>query len=208
MACFYASIYPHFSWVRYRELIQTFGLDPNCLLSSFSKGMKRQVATILGLSTMADYLLLDETFDGLDPVMRKLVKDVIYADILERNTTTVITSHSLRELEDTCDSLALMHKGGIVLQSDVQNLTTSLFKVQLAFDRPFGREDFLGLEILHYEQTGSVCRLILRGEREKSEARLRTLRPLICEFLPLNLEEVFIYETEALGYKFSGEVTK
>ena len=101
MADFYKAIYPQFSYERYRNLTETFRLDPKANLGTFSKGMKRQAATILGLSTMPQYLFFDETFDGLDPVMRNLVKTVIYNDVVERNTTTIITSHSLRELEDT-----------------------------------------------------------------------------------------------------------
>lgn len=205
MAKFYRSIYPRFSWERYRTLKERFGLDDQKSMGGFSKGMKRQAATILGLSTMPDYLLFDETFDGLDPVMRKLVKEVIYDDILERKTTTIITSHSLRELEDTCDQLALLHKGGIVLESEIQNLKTSMYKVQVAFSEPFGKERFADMNYLSYEQQGSVCMMILRGERELIEARLRAMKPLVCDFLPLNLEEVFIYETEALGYRFEGE---
>ena len=202
MAQLYNSLYPHFSWDRYKELVKTFGLNDRVSMGGFSKGMRRQAATVLGLSTMPDYLLFDETFDGLDPVMRKLVKDVIYSDILERGTTTIITSHSLRELEDTCDQLALLHHGGIVFASELQNLRTAMCKVQLAFSEPFGRERFADLNYLSYEQQGSVCTLILRGERELIEARLRAMKPLICDFLPLNLEEIFIYETEALGYRF------
>lgn len=202
MAKLYHSLYPSFSWDRYRELIKAFGLNDRVSMSGFSKGMRRQAATVLGLSTMPEYLLFDETFDGLDPVMRKLVKDVIYSDILERGTTTIITSHSLRELEDTCDQLALLHQGGIVFASELQNLRTAMCKIQLAFSEPFGKERFADLNYLSYEQQGSVCTLILRGERELIEARLRAMNPLICDFLPLNLEEIFIYETEALGYRF------
>lgn len=201
MAKLYGSLYPNFSWDRYHELVKTFGLDDRCSMGGFSKGMRRQAATVLGLSTMPAYLLFDETFDGLDPVMRKLVKEVIYGDILERGTTTIITSHSLRELEDTCDQLALLHQGGIVFESDIQNLKTAMCKVQLAFDEVFESERFADMNYLSYEQQGRVCTMILRGERELIEARLRAMNPLICDFLPLNLEEVFIYETEALGYK-------
>jgi ABC-2 type transport system ATP-binding protein len=164
--------------------------------------MRRQAATVLALSTMPKYLFFDETFDGLDPVMRNLVKQVIYNDVMERQTTTIITSHSLRELEDTCDQLALLHKGGIVFESDIQNLKTSLFKVQIAFSTPFSREDFPGLEMLSYSQIGSVATFIVRGEREAVIASLRERAPLLLDVLPLNLEEVFIYEMEALGYAF------
>ena len=202
MARFYKAIYPKFDWERFYHLTETFKLDPEANLNTFSKGMRRQAATILGLSTMPQYLFFDETFDGLDPVMRNLVKKVIYSDVLERNTTTIITSHSLRELEDTCDQLALLHKGGIVFESDIQNLKTSLFKIQTAFKEPFTREKFIGIDILSYQQMGSVCSLIVRGDREKTAAAIRAMDPLLLDLLPLNLEEVFIYEMEALGYAF------
>ena len=205
MAQFYRSVYPSFSMERFEQLVKSFGLDKHASLNAFSKGMKRQAATILGLSTMAEYLLFDETFDGLDPVMRRLVKKMIYNDILERGTTAIITSHSLRELEDTCDQLALLHRGGIVFESDVERLKTSLYKAQVAFAEPFTREKFEGLDLLSYDQLGSVATMILRGDREANERMLRALDPILCEFLPLNLEEVFIYETEALGYKFEEE---
>ncbi len=202
MAQFYKAIYPQFSFERYLNLTNTFKLDPTANLNTFSKGMKRQAATILGLSTMPQYLFFDETFDGLDPVMRNLVKTVIYNDVIERNTTTIITSHSLRELEDTCDQLALLHKGGIVFESDIQNLKTSLFKVQLAFDHEYSRESFTGIEMLSYTQSGSVANFIVRGDREEVKAKLSMMNPMFIDILPLGLEEVFIYEMEALGYAF------
>ena len=202
MADFYKAIYPQFSYERYLNLTNTFRLDPTANLNTFSKGMKRQAATVLGLSTMPQYLFFDETFDGLDPVMRNLVKTVIYNDVIERNTTTIITSHSLRELEDTCDQLALLHKGGIVFESDIQNLKTSLFKVQLAFDREYSRDTFSGIEMLSYTQSGSVANFIVRGDRDEVKARLSRMNPMFIDILPLGLEEVFIYEMEALGYAF------
>jgi ABC-2 type transport system ATP-binding protein len=164
--------------------------------------MKRQASTILALSAMPEYLFFDETFDGLDPVMRNLVKQVIYNDVMERNTTTIITSHSLRELEDTCDQLALLHKGGIVFESDIQNLKTSLFKVQVAFKERFDRTKFEGVDMLNYTQAGSVATFIARGDRDAVSASIRAKNPLLLDVLPLNLEEVFIYEMEALGYAF------
>ena len=202
MARFYSAIYKSFSFQRFDELTSTFGLDKKANINTFSKGMKRQAATILALSVMPKYLFFDETFDGLDPVMRNLVKQVIYNDVLERGTTTIITSHSLRELEDTCDQLALLHKGGIAFESDIQNLKTSLFKVQIAFGDEYGRERFEGIEILNYRQLGSVSDLIVRGDKEEIVAKLKAMSPLIIDVLPLNLEEVFIYEMEALGYAF------
>ena len=202
MAKLYAAAYKSFSYERFHSLTETFGLDPEANINTFSKGMKRQAATILALSTCPEYLFFDETFDGLDPVMRNLVKQVIYNDVLERGTTTIITSHSLRELEDTCDQLALLHKGGIVFESDIQNLKTSLFKVQVAFREAYGRERFEGFDILNYVQTASVATFITRGQKEDVVEKIRKMNPILLDVLPLNLEEVFIYEMEALGYAF------
>ena len=202
MAQLYRSMYPRFSDERFAELVKTFGLNPEANINTFSKGMKRQAATILALSAMPQYLFFDETFDGLDPVMRNLVKRVIYNDVLERKTTTIITSHSLRELEDACDQLALLHKGGIVFESDIQNLKTTLFKIQVAFSEPYDKSKFADVEMLSYAQVGSVATFIARGEREVVAAKLRAMSPVLLDVLPLNLEEVFIYEMEALGYAF------
>ena len=207
MANFYHAIYPSFSFERFRKLTETFRLDPAASLNTFSKGMRRQAATILGLSVQPRYLFFDETFDGLDPVIRNLVKSVIYEDVIERKTTTIITSHSLRELEDTCDQLAMLHKGGIIFESDVQDLKTSLFKVQIVFGEPFGREKFEGIEIVNYTQKGSVANIIIRGDRNAIIEKLNGMNPLLAEVLPLSLEEVFIFEMEALGYAFK-EVLK
>ncbi len=200
MAQMYRACYKKFSNERFFHLCDTFSLDPTANINTFSKGMKRQAATVLALSTMPRYLLLDETFDGLDPVNRMLVKQVLYEDVLERKTTTILTSHSLRELEDTCDQLALLHDGGILLQNDVQELKTSLLKVQIAFPTPPARQDFAELDILTYTQSGSVVTFIVRGEREEITARLHARAPLLLDVLPLNLEEVFLCEMEMRGY--------
>ena len=203
----YASVYERFSHERFETLLRDFSLNPNKLLSTFSKGMRRQAATILALSCNADFILFDETFDGLDPVMRNLVKNLLYQEVMERNVTAVVTSHSLRELEDTCDQLALLHKGGIIFESDVEHLKTSLFKVQIAFGDDYGRERFEGVDMLSYEKRGSVATMIVRGSREETEAKLKAMHPVLFEVLPLSLEEVFVYEMGQLGYEFS-EVLK
>ena len=208
MAKVYASVYKNFSYDRFRELVNTFKLSPTNNIGTFSKGMKRQAATILALSCRADYLLFDETFDGLDPVMRNLVKNLLYNDVLERNATAVITSHSLRELEDTCDQLSLLHKGGIVFESDISNLKTSLFKVQVAFAEEYDRTKFAGIDMLSFTKHGSVSSLIVRGDRERTETLIRAMNPILFEILPLSLEEVFVYEMDALGYEFSDVLMK
>lgn len=203
MAQLYANVYERFSRERFEQLTKLFALNPNQNIATFSKGMKRQAATILALSCNADFILFDETFDGLDPVMRNLVKTLLYDDVLERKATAVITSHSLRELEDTCDQLALLHKGGIIFESDIGNLKTSLFKVQVAFSEEFDKTKFAEISLLSYVKHGSVASMIVRGDRDETAEKIKVMQPLLFEILPLSLEEVFVYEMDALGYAFS-----
>ena len=202
MAELYEANYAKFNRTRYAELSDGFGLDRKANIGTFSKGMRRQAAIILALSTMPDYILFDETFDGLDPVMCNLVRKVIYGDVEERNATAVISSHSLRDLEDTCDQLALLHKGGLIFESDIENLKTNLFKVQFAFAGDYDKHVLDGVEVLSWVKKGSVANAIVRGDREAVRAKLTADSPLLLDILPLTLEEIFIHEMEALGYAF------
>lgn len=203
MAKLYASVYTDFDMDRCKSLTAAFKLDAKAHINSFSKGMKRQAAIILALSCKTDYLFFDETFDGLDPIMRNLVKSLICEDVIEKQTTVIITSHSLRELEDICDQLALLHKGGLVLENDVDNLKTEKFKVQIGFSHDFDESLFEGIEYTKYKKVGSVANMIIKGDKETTTNALRALSPVLLDILPLTLEEVFTYEMEALGYDFS-----
>lgn len=198
----YRAVYPNFDSARCDFLTKSFGLNPRANINTFSKGMKRQAAIILALAAKPDYVFFDETFDGLDPVMRGLVKSLICEDVVERKATAILTSHSLRELEDTCDQLALLHKGGLVFQSDIQDLKTSLFKIQIAFSEPYDEEKFAGIDLVHFSKSGSVSNMIVRGNREATVMQLRAMNPVLLDMLPLTLEEVFTYEMKALGYSF------
>ena len=202
MAKFYNGIYDRFDYERFNSLTKIFGLNPDKNIFGFSKGMKRQAAIILALSTRSKYMFFDETFDGLDPVMRALVKKLIYNDVEQFNSTVIITSHSLRELEDICDHLALLHKGGVVIDSDVVDLKTTQFKVQVAFKEPFTQDKFKDLNITRYRSEGSVASMIINGDREQTVAELKEMNPILLDVLPLTLEEIFTYEMEALGYNF------
>lgn len=200
----YKACYPNFSMERFRALARKFNLDTKKKISGFSKGMKRQAAMICSLACRTKYIFFDETFDGLDPVARNAFKNIIFDDVCERQATAVLTSHSLRELEDICDRLMLLHKGGLVFESDVQNLKTSLFKVQIAFHTEYSKTlfDDCDMELLDFKKLGSVSNMIIRGDREKTVEVLSKLNPVILEVLPLTLEEVFVFEMGALGYAF------
>lgn len=205
MAALYQSMYPNFNKERYKELTMELELDPQKSLNTFSKGMRRQAITILALAASPKYIFFDETFDGMDPVVRNYVKKLICQDVMDRGAAAIITSHSLRELEDTCDQLALLHRGGLILESDIQNLKTSQFKIQIAFREEYDKSKFSALDLVHFTKHGSVANLIVRGMQEETLEILRPMNPALLEILPLTLEEVFTYEMEALGYTFNLE---
>lgn len=208
MAEFYSAIYETFDMERFETLTKQFNLNPKKNINSFSKGMKRQVAIILTLSAKPEYMFFDETFDGLDPVMRNLVKSLICQDVFDNKATAFITSHSLRELEDICDQLALLHKGGLVLENDISNLKTNQFKIQFAKSEEYTPEIFapLELEISNLKKTGSVTNMIVHGSYDDTVKKLNTLNPLLVEALPLTLEEIFKCEMATLGYTFEDEI--
>ena len=201
MGEYYRVLYPGFDSGRYEELLERFELDPKRKLSTFSKGMKKQVSVLLGLCTNTEYLLCDETFDGLDPVMRQAVKSLLAAEILSRKFTPVLASHSLREIEDICDHVGLLHRGGILFAKDVDEMKLDIHKVQCVIPDPVQEAAFLqALPVLHYEKRGSLLTVIVRGTRAELEQKLLEQQPLFSEILPLTLEEIFISETEVAGY--------
>ena len=203
MAAFYEGIYPSFSRERFDRLMSMFPLDLNAKISTMSKGMQRQAALILSLSVKPKYLLLDEAFDGLDPVMRKVLKALLIEGIEGGEMTAIIASHNLRELEELCDAVALIHKGNVLFNDTTESLKGNLHKVQVAFSRIPDMSIFEGLNVLHSEKSGSLISMAVRGEREEIEAFLNKLGPVFCEILPPTLEEIFIYELEVTGYDFN-----
>lgn len=210
MAQMYNNCYNSFDFTKFNELVERFKLPLKKSINGFSKGMKRQAAVILALSLKPKYFLFDETFDGLDPVMRNHVKSIICDEILDNKATAIITSHSLRELEGMCDQLALLHKGGLLLESDIDNLKTSLFKIQVALSEDFDKDSFSPLNVLHFSKTGSIANMIIDGDKEETTAIINDMNPAIFDILPLSLEEVFTYKMAEVGYSFEEleEVTK
>ncbi len=203
MAEYYKSLYQSFDMNYLINHANTLKLNINAKLSSYSKGMKRQCALLCALATKAKYMLFDETFDGLDPVIRKYFKSLL-ADLMADNKRTIImTSHNLRELEDICDNLGLLYKGNILFESDIDTIKTNMFKVQVSLKSEFNKSTFKGLKILSYKKIGSVATLIINDDKKDSRIILEKLKPIILDYLPLTLEEVFIYQMEALGYEFN-----
>ena len=202
-ARYYQSMYKDFDINYLKELAGMLNLSLDKKISTFSKGMKRQCALICAICTNADYMFFDETFDGLDPVIRNTMKKILIKQMNKKDTTIVMTSHNLRELEDICDNLGLLYQGGILFESDVDTIKTNMFKVQISFENNFDKEDFEDFDILSFKKTGSVATIIIKDNDGKSKNKLEKMKPLILDYLPLTLEEVFIYEMEALGYEFN-----
>ena len=148
-------------------------------------------------------MLFDETFDGLDPIVRNTMKKIIAKVMEDKKTTIIMTSHNLRELEDICDNLGLLYKGGILFESDIDSLKTNMFKVQICLKEDFDKDTFKDLDILSYKKVGSIATLIIKDKDNKSKKKLEKLNPIILDYLSLTLEEIFIYEMEALGYEFN-----
>ncbi len=203
MINFYHSLYKNFDKEYAFKLAETLHLKTNEKVHTFSKGMKRQVALICAICTNADYMFFDETFDGVDPVVRNFLKKVIADQMNKKETTIIMTSHNLRELEDFCDNLGLLYKGGILFESEIDSLKTNMFKIQISLDKDFSEKDFQNFNVLSFKKNGSVATVILKGDREGYQKILEDMKPVILDFLPLTLEEIFIYEMEVLGYEFN-----
>lgn len=197
----YMMMYPSFDRKLFDSLTEKFRLDPKRKINSFSKGMKKQVSILLGLCSGTKYLLCDETFDGLDPVVRQAVKSLIAAEMMNRDFTPVISSHNLRELEDICDGIGLLHQGRLLLVRDLDQIRCSICKLQCVIPDAHREQALIrSLRILKMERTGSLLTLTVRGEREETVRLVQAQKPLFFEVLPLTLEEIFISETEVAGY--------
>ena len=200
MKDYYAAFYPKFNRDRFSKLIRDFELDEKRKIKTFSKGMKKQLMILLGLSSGAKYLLMDETFDGLDPVMRQTVKSLIAGNLLDEGMTPVIASHNLRELEDICDHVGILHKGGIILSQELLDIKENIHKVQFVLPEGRNAGELKGLEIMQMESRGKMSTIVVRGTEEKVRAVMESYDPVFYELIPLSLEEIFISETEVAGY--------
>ena len=199
---YYQILYPQYNQGLFSELLSAFGLEERRKINTFSKGMKKQLSIILGLCSMTKYLFCDETFDGLDPVMRRGVKSLFAEAIEDRGLTPVIASHNLRELEDICDHVGLLHQGGILFSKDLEEMKLGMHKLQFIPKGTITPEDMTQLDILTSNRIGSVYSIIVRGSRDEIVNTMQLYDLVFFEYIPLSLEEIFISETEVEGYDF------
>lgn len=203
MRDFYKTVRRNFSDENFKKLRDIFKLDCDRKIQTFSKGMKKQASVMLGIASRPDYLLCDETFDGLDPVVRQLVKRILAEESADGNMSVVIASHNLREMEDICDTVALLHKGGLLFSRGLDDMKLELHKVQAVFADGITADELTSLNILDLERRGSLVTFIARGDKAKVEEFLRGKSPTFFELIPLTLEEIFICKMEEKGYDFS-----
>ncbi|UNL86655.1 ABC transporter ATP-binding protein [Priestia koreensis] len=200
MGQFYRSVYADWNEERFQKLRSVFNIDLNKKVHRLSKGMQRQVAFWLTLSAMPDILVLDEPLDGLDAVMRKKIKNLLIQDVAEREMTILISSHNLREVEDLCDHVGILHNGELMIEKDLDDLKSDVHKIQVAFKRDVPMGLLEKLNVLYEEKRGSVMLFIVRGKEDAVTRLIDSYNPVIFDLLPLTLEEIFIYEMGDVGY--------
>lgn len=200
-AFLYRKLYPNWSEEQFARFCTVFPIDSNARIINMSKGMQRQAALILALSTCPRYLFLDEIFDGLDPVVRHLLKKILIDHVAEHNMTVIIASHNLRELEDLCDRICLMHRGQMLMERDIDSLRMCFRKVQVAFSQvPDKPNIFEGINVINVWRNGNVFNVTIRGTEDDFMPQLHALNPAYISAMPLTLEEIFISEMGAAGY--------
>lgn len=201
MKNFYQGIYKHFNRELFEKLRDFFpSIDTSRSIRRLSKGMQKQVAFWLSICAMPELMILDEPVDGLDPVMRRQIWGIILSEAAERSTTILVSSHNLRELEDVCDHVGIMHQGKIIIERSLSDLQGSVSKIQVAFQEgmPSLPKEF---EILHMSNTGRVYTLIVKGNPVEAKKVLAATNPMLIDILPLTLEEIFIYEMGGVNYE-------
>ena len=199
MMLFYRSIYPSFSQARFEKLGGAFDLSLSQPIRKMSKGMQKQAAFWLALSRCPDYIVLDEPVDGLDPVMRRQVWNLLLSDVAENGSTVLVSSHNLRELEDVCDHVGIMDHGKVLLERSLAQLQDNMVKLQVVFQDGV-TEVPPELPVLHASKVGRIHTLIMRMNAEEATAKLSTYDPLLVDAVPLTLEEIFIYELGGADY--------
>jgi ABC-2 type transport system ATP-binding protein len=201
MMKFFKGIYPNFSAERYERLRGLFSFSDKTLIRQLSRGMRKQAYFWLLMSMRPEVIILDEPVDGLDPIMRRQVWSVLLGDAAENGTTIMVSSHNLRELEDVCDHVGLIHRGRTILEKSLSDIQDNIVKVQVVFHDGAGAPE--NLEILHEESVGKVRTIIARESIEEVKNKFAAADCLYYEVIPLTLEEVFIYELGGSNYEFS-----
>ena len=200
MAKFYAGFYPKFNFETYDKLVKLFGLNPQKRLNGFSKGMQRQAEMVLAMSARPEVLLLDESFDGLDPAKRALTRELIIEYVSETGAVVLISSHNLHELENMCDHVGLINGKKLVINTSVDDMSASVCKFRVIFNDKRDKEDFPNFDIKDFKRDGKIVTMVIAGDYDEVQQKLADMAPLLIEKYPLTLEEIFLNEMEDKNY--------
>ena len=205
MAAFYNGYYSNFSYDTFRQLTGVFGLDPGKNLNGFSKGMQRQAELVLAMATNPDFLLLDESFDGLDPQKRQIIKNLVTEYVKDRGAHVIISSHNLHDLGDMCDRFGLINGKKLVLDHNMSDIGNDYTKYRMAFAEGDDKceEDFADIPLSKFIKDGRLITVTVKGEKEKAQAMIQSMKPVYLEQFPMSMEEIFLEEVEGVDYDFS-----
>lgn len=200
---YYKGIYDNFDEQLFYKLMDIFPeMSKKIAIRRMSKGMQKQAAFILALSCKTELLILDEPVDGLDPVMRRQIWGLMLKEVEDNGLTVLVSSHNLRELEDVCDYVCIMHKGSILIEHSLADLQGGITKLQIAFEEE-APDMGESLEIMQHTQLGKVHTYIVKGAPEQVQSLAKDYHPLFVDVLPLTLEEIFIYELGGMDYEIN-----
>lgn len=198
----YQGIYPAFDETLYHEILDCFPeIKEKQTIRRMSKGMQKQVAFMIAVCCKPEVLVLDEPVDGLDPVMRRQIWKILLEAVEKEHMTVIVSSHNLRELEDVCDYVGVMHHGKIVLEQSLSSLQEDIHKVQIAYSDDFVPDPAEEFKVLNHSTLGRVHTYIIRGYQDALLAYFQQFNPLFVELLPLSLEEIFIFELGGEHYE-------
>ena len=205
MAAFYNGYYSNFSYDTFRRLTDVFGLDPKKNLNGFSKGMQRQAELVLAMATNPDFLLLDESFDGLDPQKRQIIKNLVTEYVRDRGAHVIISSHNLHDLGDMCDRFGLINGKRLVLDHDMADVGDNYTKYRMAFSEGDDKfeEDFAMVPLSKFTKDGRLITITVKGDKDIAQAKIKEMNPVYLEQFPMTMEEIFLEEVEGVDYDFS-----
>lgn len=207
MRDYYSIFYNNFDKIRFNKLLNALNLDENKKIKNFSKGMQRQVSILCGICSNTKYLICDETFDGLDPSIRQNIKSLFAKDIIDRDLTIILASHSLREIEDICSNIIIFHNHKVIIQKDIDILKLRMYNVQAIFKEGLPPDISNNLNVIKTKNRGALFTLTVRNDKDTIEQYMESLDTHFYEILTLNLEEIFIMETEDFGYDIKSLIT-
>ena len=206
MAGFYKEMYKSWDDDRYKKLKEIFDIDDKKRITKLSKGMKKQVAFCFALSKTPEILIMDEPIDGLDPIARRKLWNVVIDDVAKREMTVIISSHNLKELENMCDTILILDKGKSVIERSIEDLTQDVHKIQYVLEKPELEDELIGwLNVISKEKMGTISVIVVKGDWKGIEQKMNEYNPVVLDKLNLTLEEVFIHEMEGLGYAIKNQ---